>query len=79
MSKSFKKTPIIKYAGYGAYGKKLANRKVRRTHNEIFTKGNLYRRMYQTWNINDCISHWPQKEAEKSGKTDVWEKFYHRK
>ena len=79
MSKSFKKTPIIKYAGCGPYGKRLANRKVRRNQNDVFANGKLYKKMYETWDINDCVSRWTQKDAEKRGMIDVWEKFYHRK
>lgn len=81
MSRSFKKTPISKCAGYGAYGKKLANRKVRHNKNDMFANRsrNLYKKVYETWDINDCIIRWTRKEAKESGMIDDWEKFYHRK
>lgn len=80
MSRSFKKTPMTKCAGYGTYGKKLANRKVRHARNDVAANGKSYRKMYETWNINDFISRCTRKDAERCGMNrDAWEKFYHRK
>lgn len=79
MSRSFKKTPVAKCAGYGAYGKKLANRKVRHAPDTVTANGKSYRKMYETWDINDCVTRWTREEAEKCGMTEVWEKIYHRK
>ncbi len=79
MSRSFKKTPIVKAAGYGAYGKKLANRKVRHAGIDVAANRKAYRKMYETWNINDCITWCTREDAERCGMIDVWERLYHRK
>lgn len=80
MGKSYKKTPIIKYAGYGKFGKKQANKKVRRlAMSQSSRKGAFHKRLYQTWNINDVVSHWTRDEAIEAGMLDVWERLYHRK
>jgi len=55
MSRSEKKTPIIKYGGYGKQGKKWANRRVRRNYS--ISNGNNYRKMYESWDIFDCRSN----------------------
>jgi len=54
MSRSCKKVPIIKYGGYGKYGKHLANKRVR--HIEL-SDGNNYRRFYESWDIHDYKSN----------------------
>ncbi len=79
MSRSFKKTPIAKCAGYGAYGKKLANRKVRHTKEDLPANGKSYKKMYETWDINDCITRCTREDAERCEMVEVWEKLYHRK
>lgn len=78
MGKSFKKTPIIKYAGYGKFGKRQANKKVRRSFAGS-GKGAGYRKVYPTWYINDMVFYWTRKDAEKIGMPEEWEKLYHRK
>ena len=55
MSRSYKKTPITKGCGYGRFGKKYANRILSR-NNEIF-KRSLYKRNFNSWDINDYISY----------------------
>ena len=78
MGKSYKRTPIIKYAGYGKFGKKQANRRVR--HSDLIaSKGTQHKKLYQTWDINDVVSHWTREAAEAAGMLDVWERLYHRK
>lgn len=65
MSKSYKKNPIVKGCGYGRDGKKIANRRVRRItkdSNEIL-KGNMYKRIFDSWEINDVILRWTKEEA----------------
>ncbi|MDE7312316.1 MAG: hypothetical protein K2N87_11970 [Eubacterium sp.] len=79
MSRSFKKTPIVKCAGSGVYGKKLANRKVRHMQNDMLVNRKAYRKLYETWNIYDCKTHMTRQDAKSSGMMDVWEKFYYRK
>jgi hypothetical protein len=54
MSRSFKKVPIVKYGGYGKFGKQLANKKVRKID---LSDGNNYRRIYESWNIFDVVSN----------------------
>ena len=61
MSRSYKKTPITKGCGYGRFGKKYANRILRR-NNEIF-KRSLYKRNFNSWDINDYVSRWTKEEA----------------
>lgn len=79
VSRSFKKNPIIKYAGYGKPGKTIANRIVRRKKRELPVKGMTHRKMYQTWNINDVVSRWTRDEAIQAGMLEEWERLYHRK
>lgn len=78
MSRSFKKTPIIKYAGYGKFGKRQANKRVRQSQ-DISGKGTHHKKLYQTWDINDVVSHWSREEAIEAGMLEEWERFYHRK
>lgn len=64
MSRSYKKHPIIKYAGCKDY-KKIYNRKLRRTTNiDDIPNGNAYKKMNESWNIND-ITSWCSWEACK--------------
>jgi len=51
MSRSEKKVPIIKYGGYGKYGKHWANKRVRKVE---LSDGNNYRKIYESWDIFDC-------------------------
>lgn len=54
MSRSYKKTPILKDNGKSAkLNKQIANRKIRRNSYMIIPKGNLYRKYTETWDIND--------------------------
>lgn len=64
MSKSYKKTPIGKDCGYHKKGKKFANRRVRALNeNELCSRGSLYKRYYESWNIVDYISRWTKEDA----------------
>ena len=62
MSRSYKKTPITKGCGYGRFGKKYANRILRR-NNETF-KRSLYKRNFNSWDINDYINYFSLEDAE---------------
>lgn len=65
MSRSYKKHPIIKYAGNKDY-KKRFNRKLRRTTGiEDIPNGNAYKKMNESWDINDIID-WCSWEKYKS-------------
>lgn len=56
MSRSYRKHPIMKYAGNKDY-KKRFNRKLRRTAGiEDIPDGNAYKKMNESWDINDIVS-----------------------
>jgi len=56
MSRSFKKTPIIKYAPKSNVGQKLANRRVRRFKGDLPTKGySLLKKIYDPWDVHDVV------------------------
>ena len=60
MSRSYKHTPVLKYApssrhNGALWAKRQANKKVRRSfcyHNSY------YKRVYPQWDIHDCIGYW---------------------
>ena len=62
MSRSRKKIPISKDNFGGKIGKKLANHAVRRYKDSI-PSGKWYKKIYNSWNINDYITYWTLKEA----------------
>ena len=55
MSRSEKKTPIIKYGGYRKKGKHWANKRVRRNYS--ISNGNNYRKLYEKYDIHDNINN----------------------
>lgn len=57
MSRSYKKTPVVKDYHSGKKGKRQANRKVRRCKH-IISSGNSYRKVYETWDIHDSVSRY---------------------
>jgi len=56
MSRSYKKTPIAKDHNSGKWGKKQANRRVRRC-NQSIPNGKSYRKLYNPWDIHDYVSY----------------------
>ena len=72
MSRSYKKTPVMKCCGDRRYEKRQANKKV-------LYRGKQYRKLYESWDINDVIVFWSRNDAKKSGELDVWKKWYYRK
>ena len=70
MSRSFKKTPYACDTTCKKYGKKLANRRVRRHLNNHLdlARGKSYRKLYDSWEISDYgwVCSW---EQYKSGYT----------
>lgn len=55
MSRSYKKHPVIKYAGCKDF-KKLYNRRLRRSNKigiEDIPNGGAYKKFNESWNIND--------------------------
>ena len=79
MSRSYKKTPVMKCCGDRRYEKRQANKKVRRSDKTVLYRGKQYRKLYESWDINDVIVFWSRNDAKKSGELDVWEKWYYRK
>lgn len=81
MSRSYKKTPVCKSCGYGGYGKRLANKKTRKSNKDIAFKGGQYKKLYETWDINDCIIFYSRSQAVKDGDgwLDIWKKWHYRK
>lgn len=74
MSRSYKRA-IHKYAPVrGKPGKRTANRKVRRTKNNLPVKGNHYRKLFCSYEIHDWIAdmrfggfeNWLPKGAKKT-------------
>ena len=65
MSRSYKKTPIIKDNGRSKkVQKRFANRRVRNyiKHNDI-GKGKQYRKLFDSWEIADYVSRWTKEDA----------------
>ena len=60
MSRSYKRA-VHKYAPEGNWGKKQANRAVRRAKN--VPDGMAYKKVFSTWDVHDCI--WDGRYAEK--------------
>lgn len=66
MSRSYKKFPHYSDGENGGarFGKKFANKKVRRTKfDELPKKGKGYKKFYEQWDIRDFTSHWTWEEA----------------
>lgn len=51
MSRSYKRTPMVKGGGMGKFAKQKANKRVRRA--EIIADGAFYKRVYESWAIYD--------------------------
>lgn len=62
MSRSYKKTPVLKYAPQGNVGQKFANRRVRRFKGEI-SNGKAYKKLYETWNVHDHVERYTLQDA----------------
>lgn len=82
MSRSRKKVPISKDHRSGKWGKKQANRAVRRDKNRSL-KGKEYRKIYDSWDIHDYISFYPKEEAIKDWYAEeqepAWNRWRHKK
>lgn len=87
MSRSYKHTPV--YKNKIKYGKRCANKKVRRDakqkpYDAIGGKSNLYRKEYESWEICD-YRHWGEpiwREESWLNLRDypgIWQKCYRRK
>jgi len=74
VSRSHKKRLV--YKDNSVYGKKQANRKIRRL--KLCINGNIYRRYYPQWDISDycfvCYINKKPKELEQSNLKDFYRK-----
>lgn len=52
MGKSYKKTPIVKEHKSGKFGKKRANKKVRKSKG-LVGKSKLFKKKFDSWDIQD--------------------------
>lgn len=79
MSRSFKKHPIIKDNGKSKKkGKKIANRKVRRSKLSG-RKSKNYKKYYESWNVYD-FRFYRDKEPDMDDEyLNWWKKMYYRK
>lgn len=68
MSRSYKKTPVVKDHESGKWGKNQANRKVRRCKN-VIANGKAYRKVYNPWDIHDCVIRCTYEQMRLSLKT----------
>lgn len=78
MSRSYKRTPVIKCCGYGKFGKRQANKKVRKA-GELGRKSQSFKRVYETWDIRDYRLFCGRRAGEKLIGKGYWEKCYYRK
>ena len=62
MSRSYKKVPVIKDYESGRWGKRQANKAVRRIPCELF-KGKEYKKVYSSWEIHDYSELYTKEEA----------------
>lgn len=59
MSRSYKKHPVLKEHRSGRFGKTMANRKVRRFRLETTGKSMLYKKCFESWDIQDYALRFP--------------------
>lgn len=64
MSRSFKKNPISKDHYGGKSGKRFANKAVRRKKNLSYSGGE-YKKVYDSWDVNDYICYYSREDAIK--------------
>lgn len=64
MSRSYKKTPVAKDNFGGKTGKRMANKKVRKNKNELLKRGD-YKKVSESWDINDFICYYSKEQAIK--------------
>lgn len=63
MSRSYKKNPVSKSCpDDGTYGKRQANKKIRRFKGEL-SDGKEYKKLYCSWNIHDSTIRYTLNEA----------------
>lgn len=89
MSRSYKHTPVCKEGKSKKYGKRCANRKIRRgakrkPYDSAAGKSNLYRKKYESWDICDYRFWGEPIWREESwlnlrDRPEIWQKCYRRK
>ena len=62
MSRSYKRTPVLKYAPTSNIGQKYANRRVRRYKKGI-PNGMAYKKLYSSYNVHDHVMRETLKET----------------
>ena len=65
MSRSYRKSPIKKDGSKhgNKFAKRLANKQIRRTKRNLIGKSKIYRKHYDSWNINDYICYYSKADA----------------
>lgn len=58
MSRSYRKTPIFKSHDGGKKMKRIASKTVRRNW-EVPLKGGNYKKLFNSWDLNDYVIYWP--------------------
>ena len=75
MSRSKKKIPIGKDSGSKKWTKRQASKMVRREKNTLFNRGE-YKKIYDSWDINDYICYYPKEVAiEDWYREEQYEKY----
>lgn len=64
MSRSFKKTPVVKDGRSGKAGKKFANRKVRRYKHDL-PNGKAYQKVFNSYDIHDYVNYYSYQSFKK--------------
>lgn len=70
MSKSYKKTPIVKDHGTGNSGKRFANKSVRR-YADIIPNGKGYKKIFCSYDIHDYVSRYTYEEHKQKFESDL--------
>lgn len=80
MSRSIKKNPICKSGNNSRYGKRLANKKVRRTLIDMPQKSKAYKKVYESYNITDYVCRWTFRDALEDyyygNRKEYWQSHY---
>jgi len=79
MSRSYKKVPLLKDPGSKKWVKRQASKTVRR-YSKRLSHGGSYKKLYDTWNINDYYIYEPwnvETQKEYKNAKYSWAKFYY--
>ncbi len=69
MSRSKRRTPIVKDHNSGKWGKRQANKRVRR-EKDFDGKGKSYKKIYPSYDIHDYITRYSKERAIKDWKDE---------